>query len=445
MSENSRISIVVPDSLIAVAAGKGLSAQERSRFAPSAAMARLMARGQWDALQVCEGDPLEQWLASITGVSMGPPPAWAMAGAGDVRAFSRWFVSPVHVGIGREGVSLMPPDELGLSDEHAVALNELLCGVVAEHGWTPVGTSADQSANGRHSAALSGTAAEPIDGGHRARRSQGSSQAGPQWGCVLQTDAPLPRSLPSPWALASQRFTDLLPGGADMAEWRRMWMDVQMALHSHPVNAQRQAQGLPAINAFWWWGGGEPLDRAAVRQVCLRVHDLAQMGHGNSAHAAPAPVLAASPHRCSAWLRSLLVSPDRAGQGVEAKTAAPDNSLSDQLLDPVAVHLVENANAGMWFGAGSQHPAVVALDQTLMAPLAQAAAPHELVLLGQSGWRRVASSAGLRLAFWKNRPDIDYLLEPVDGLLDEADLARAWQDSARRAVPDEGEFHPDRF
>lgn len=420
MSENSRISIVLPDSLIAVAAGKGLSAQERDRFAPSAAMARLMARGQWDSLQVCEGDPLEQWLASITGVSVGPPPAWAMVGADQAPAYSRWFVSPVHVGIGREGVSLMPPDELQLSDAHAVALNELLCGVVAEHGWRLAGTSAEPSANG-------------------------GPQCLPQWGCVLQTDAPLPRSLPSPWAVARQRFTDLLPGGADMAAWRRMWMDVQMALHSHPVNAQRQAQGMPAINAFWWWGGGEPPDMAAVRPVCLRVHDLAQMGHGDAAHAAPAPVLAASLHRCSAWLRSLLVSPDRAGQGSGTKISATDNALSDQLLEPAAVHLVENANAGMWFGAGSQHPAVVALDQTLVAPLAQAAAPHELVLLGQSGWRRVASSVGLRLAFWKNRPDIDYLLEPVDGLLDEADLARAWQDSARRAVPDEGEFHPDRF
>lgn len=35
------------------------------------------------------------------------------------------------------------------------------------------------------------------------------------------------------------------------------WLnEVQMFLHGHPVNERRQAQGKPAINSLWLWGGG---------------------------------------------------------------------------------------------------------------------------------------------------------------------------------------------
>lgn len=35
------------------------------------------------------------------------------------------------------------------------------------------------------------------------------------------------------------------------------WLnEVQMVLHSHPVNEQRQSVGKPAINSIWLWGGG---------------------------------------------------------------------------------------------------------------------------------------------------------------------------------------------
>jgi hypothetical protein len=32
--------------------------------------------------------------------------------------------------------------------------------------------------------------------------------------------------------------------------------EVEMALHEHPVNQQRQADGLPPVNSLWLWGGG---------------------------------------------------------------------------------------------------------------------------------------------------------------------------------------------
>lgn len=47
-----------------------------------------------------------------------------------------------------------------------------------------------------------------------------------------------------------------LPAGRDSPQWKRMITEVQMLLHSHPVNAAREAQGDAPANAIWPWGGG---------------------------------------------------------------------------------------------------------------------------------------------------------------------------------------------
>jgi hypothetical protein len=38
--------------------------------------------------------------------------------------------------------------------------------------------------------------------------------------------------------------------------WRRVTSDIQIALHSCPVNVRRRSQGLREINSVWFWGGG---------------------------------------------------------------------------------------------------------------------------------------------------------------------------------------------
>lgn len=45
-----------------------------------------------------------------------------------------------------------------------------------------------------------------------------------------------------------------LPQGEHKAYWHRLWSEVQMLLHSHPVNQAREQQGKPSINALWFWG-----------------------------------------------------------------------------------------------------------------------------------------------------------------------------------------------
>src|SRR5262249_11360457 len=49
---------------------------------------------------------------------------------------------------------------------------------------------------------------------------------------------------------------DKLPSGADATRFRALMNEVQMALHEHPVNAERDARGVPSVNSVWFWGGG---------------------------------------------------------------------------------------------------------------------------------------------------------------------------------------------
>jgi hypothetical protein len=47
-----------------------------------------------------------------------------------------------------------------------------------------------------------------------------------------------------------------LPVGSDAGAWHRIFNEVQMCLHVHPVNEAREARNTPAVNSIWFWGGG---------------------------------------------------------------------------------------------------------------------------------------------------------------------------------------------
>src|SRR6267154_1871922 len=47
-----------------------------------------------------------------------------------------------------------------------------------------------------------------------------------------------------------------LPAGPDAMRFHALMNEAQMLLHEHPVNAEREARGEPALNSIWFWGGG---------------------------------------------------------------------------------------------------------------------------------------------------------------------------------------------
>lgn len=51
-------------------------------------------------------------------------------------------------------------------------------------------------------------------------------------------------------------ISSYLPAGQADRRWQRVINDIQVYLHSHPVNQAREAAGKPTINSVWFWGPG---------------------------------------------------------------------------------------------------------------------------------------------------------------------------------------------
>lgn len=103
---------------------------------------------------------------------------------------------------------------------------------------------------------------------------------------LLRSEQPLQVQTVSPEFAAANPRAEILPQGRDAGGLRRLMTEMQMLLHEHPVNAQRQARGVPTINAVWFHGEGMlsdvtpvPLPRAYGDDLYLRgiyrLHDQA--------------------------------------------------------------------------------------------------------------------------------------------------------------------------
>lgn len=124
---------------------------------------------------------------------------------------------PVHLRVMRDRIVLFAGDEIRLSQDEADAL----AAAVAAH----------------FGAALSPIPVRPH-----------------QWYVRLH-DAPALTTTPLGAAVGAD-VDPLLPQGPDALRFRSHLNEVQMLLHEHPLNLQREARGELAINSLWLWGGG---------------------------------------------------------------------------------------------------------------------------------------------------------------------------------------------
>jgi hypothetical protein len=83
-----------------------------------------------------------------------------------------------------------------------------------------------------------------------------------RWYVRLPATAEVDTTPPS--AARGRAIEDSLPQGADAMRFHALMNEVQMLLHEHPVNTEREARGAPVINSVWFWGGGK-LDAPAAR------------------------------------------------------------------------------------------------------------------------------------------------------------------------------------
>ena len=179
-------------------------------------------------------DDEQAWLCEQFGVRRQadwPSAPIALFGAGMPPGEDFWLsADPVHLQAHRDQLILFAPESLSITDAEAVSL----CAALNRHFATD---------------GLTFLAPQP----HR-------------W--YLKTARPphirtsgLPRAV-------GQDVDRMLPEGEDRLAWHRIFNEVQMLLHGHPVNEEREQRGVRPINSLWFSGGGTlPSARTSFQAV----------------------------------------------------------------------------------------------------------------------------------------------------------------------------------
>jgi hypothetical protein len=161
---------------------------------------------------------------------------WARADGIDVGSDAWGLVSPVHWRVGTDQVSLADPQALQLDEPTSRRLFDAARPLFEEAGSSAAGEGAAHCPR--------------LVFGHAARWYVAHASLDGLRAASL--DRVAGRNV-DPW---------LVHGGESPAQtaalrrWRRLQAEVQMLLHTHPLNAEREARGLPVINSFWLSGCG---------------------------------------------------------------------------------------------------------------------------------------------------------------------------------------------
>jgi len=167
----------------------------------------------------------------------------------------------------------------------------------------------------------------------------------------------------------------LMPQGEQAARWHTILNEMQMLLHTHPVNLQREERGELPVNSVWLWGGGilpqsSPLGVAGIWAEDALVRGLS-LANGQAAGVVP--------FSCNEWLER---SPADGGHLI--------------ILDALEQADLRNDNVA-W------REALVRLESHWFVPLLEALQNRKLasVHLHFAELHRVVSVAVVRTDLWK--------------------------------------------
>ena len=174
-------------------------------------------------------------------------------------------------------------------------------------------------------------------------------------------------------AVAGRSIEDLLTETSQARSLRKLLNEIQMLLHAHPINRQRENAGRLPINSLWLWGAGSLLPRTDSAAPCrfdgVWSSDPLALG---MARATGVPT-----HRVPVDAATLL------------EHAAPDTShlvVLDDLLGPVHYENGENYRG-----------AITALEKRWFAPLRAALSAGKIKQL------RIEASTAYALLAWDSR------------------------------------------
>lgn len=175
----------------------------------SALLARLSPGQTWGSDEFSPQPPHHLALAALRGQTEPSAAAWAV----DAGPELSWaLMTPVHLAVGSDGVDVLPPAALNLSESDAARFTALLRELWPEsEGWQWRLLDATQWAIG-HASALDDLQAASIE------RAAGR---------------PI-----EPW----------LPQSRLLRRWQN---EAQMLMHGHPLNEEREARGEQVVNSVW--------------------------------------------------------------------------------------------------------------------------------------------------------------------------------------------------
>ena len=81
-----------------------------------------------------------------------------------------------------------------------------------------------------------------------------------QGGWLVHSARTLDLQTSTPETATASPLEQAMPHGRDAPALRRLMTELQMLLHEHPVNVERQRRAVPEINAVWFHGSGEIRD-----------------------------------------------------------------------------------------------------------------------------------------------------------------------------------------
>lgn len=187
---------------------------------------------QHEAIAWVEGQTVEPWQAQLTRLlevsswdAQHLPAAELFLRSNDAdkcssvkqSACSVVCADPVHFRADRDSATLIPAEKLQLQAGEAEALLETINDFVQEDGLRFVRTE---------------------DG---------------RWYMTGKDGTELASYPPS--FLAYRNASAFLANDVASGDWRRLMTELQMLLHTHPVNKEREQRGVLPVNSVWFWGG----------------------------------------------------------------------------------------------------------------------------------------------------------------------------------------------
>jgi len=231
----SRLVLIIPELWAPL-----LSGQVRAAQLPALAnVQRLLSRAHQIREEVPGYYSLLCRLFDLELASGSSLPQAALSYLSDFQsAQAGWYlrVDPVHLQIGRDKLMLQDNHQLRVTEEEAAQLITSI-----NEFWHDQGLEVQQGAPGR-------------------------------WYLYLEEDPQLQTY--SLQEAVGRNIQPYLMQGAARQRWQALMNEVQMLLHTSPVNAAREAQRRPSINSVWLWGEGSlsQLQSAGKISVPRRVY-----------------------------------------------------------------------------------------------------------------------------------------------------------------------------